>query len=105
LVQFLLCSHCGKEGHLKWQCLYKTSDEEMNLARNDEQDKHEGKKEGEEEPEEEHFMSAQASFDNSSADKGADEDEDEPEDFDEQKQDDRFGEDMKDNVSKDDDME
>ena len=71
-MQFVLCSHCGKEGHLEWQCLDKTSDEEMTLARNNEQDKDDGDKKAGEEHVDGHkqFMSA-------------DEDEDEPEDDDE----------------------
>jgi hypothetical protein len=83
-----LCSHCGEEGHIEWQCLYKMSDEEMSLARNDKQDKDDDdKKEGEEEPEVEYIqlMSAEAPVvKSSSADEDADEDDDEPEDFDEE---------------------
>jgi hypothetical protein len=93
LVQFVLCSHCGEERHLEWQYLYKTSDEDMSLARNAEQDKDDDndKMEGEEKSEDEHvqFMSAEAPVvDSSSADEDADEDEDELEDFDEEQDDD-----------------
>ena len=60
-VHFVLCCHCGEEGHLEWMCLYKTSDEEMTLARNDTQDKDDDDKKEVEEPEDEHvqFVSAQ----------------------------------------------
>jgi SWIM zinc finger len=56
LVEFVLCSHCGEEGHLEWQCRGYTSSEETTRLRNDNQettsrarnDDHDGGKFGEE---------------------------------------------------------